>query len=196
MVGRRDELGRLAYSAFFSDDQRIFLPGETTHGHYQIELRCDACHTPDGQVDEQTCLDCHGEYLKKIEDSHPAKKFRDPRNADRLEKINAMSCVECHREHAPAMTHGMGLTVPQDFCFQCHADIGDERESHKDLPFGGCSDSGCHNYHDNTALYENFLVKHINDLDHKHADSATVPMRNFAARWHAQNGPNQTIDRS
>ena len=33
-------------SKFNSDDRRMFLPGRTSHGHHQIELACNACHTP------------------------------------------------------------------------------------------------------------------------------------------------------
>jgi len=37
------------------------------------------------------------------------------------------------------------------------------RESHADLTFETCASAGCHNFHDNRALYEDFLVKHGND---------------------------------
>jgi hypothetical protein len=28
-----------------NEDAEMFLPGETSHGHYQIELSCDSCHS-------------------------------------------------------------------------------------------------------------------------------------------------------
>jgi predicted CXXCH cytochrome family protein len=53
----------------------------------------------------------------------------------------------------------MGLTLPEDYCFLCHEDIADERPSHQGMGFDTCASAGCHNYHDNKALYEAFLVK-------------------------------------
>lgn len=145
-----------------------FLIGETTSGHYQIELACKACHlTPFGGKEalQQSCINCHGEELKLVMDAHPAKKFNDPRNTDRLDKINAQLCVTCHREHKPQLTNAMGLTVPKDFCRLCHETIGEERPSHKDLNFSDCAGAGCHNFHDNRALYEDFLLKHAGQAD-------------------------------
>jgi hypothetical protein len=141
-----------------------FLLGETTSGHHQIELSCKACHlTPFGGKEalQKSCIRCHGAELKLADDSHPAKKFNDPRNADRLEKLDAQLCLSCHREHKPQLTGGMGVTVPQDFCQLCHADIAQERQSHRTLSFTSCADAGCHNYHDNRALFEDFLAKHV-----------------------------------
>jgi hypothetical protein len=148
--------------------QWLFLIGETTSGHYQIELACQACHlSPFGGKEalQESCVNCHGEELKLAKDSHPAKKFNDPRNADRLEKIDAQLCLTCHREHKPRLTGAMGVTVPGDFCRLCHEAIGVERPSHKGLSFAGCAATGCHNYHDNRALYEDFLLKHGSGLD-------------------------------
>jgi len=159
-----------------------FLIGETTVGHHQIELACKACHiTPFGGTAalQQSCMNCHGEELRRADDAHPAKKFNDPRNADRLEKINAQLCISCHREHKPEQTHAMGVTVPNDVCVLCHAAIGEERESHEGLAFTSCTDAGCHNFHDNRALYEDFLVKHLDEPDVK-----TAPIRSVALLPH------------
>jgi predicted CXXCH cytochrome family protein len=151
-------------AAMLSEDhQWPFLIGKMTTGHHQIELACKACHlSPFGGKEalQESCVGCHGEELRQAKDSHPAKKFNDPRNADRLAKLNAQSCLSCHREHKPQLTRAMGVTVPDDFCALCHADIAQERSSHKGLSFNGCANAGCHNYHDNQALYEDFLVKH------------------------------------
>lgn len=146
-----------------NEDATVFLPGPTTHGHYQIEMKCAACHEPWGGVREQSCIDCHGAALKAGNDSHPQSKFTDPRNADRLLAIAADKCVTCHREHRPENTLAMGVTQPQDFCQHCHAEVAQERPSHKGMSFTTCSSVGCHNYHDNTALYEDFLAKHATD---------------------------------
>jgi predicted CXXCH cytochrome family protein len=158
----------LALSGYFStrlfgDDRRLFLPNTTSHGHYQIELACGTCHTPFDGVKQEACNQCHGEELAAVNDSHPRKKFEDPRNADRLTVLDARYCVTCHVEHQPERTLAMGVTQPVDFCFNCHAEIAKDLPSHKNYAFDGCAAGGCHNYHDNTALYEDFLVKHLNE---------------------------------
>ena len=112
-------------------------------------------------------------------DSHPRSKFTDPRNADRLQAIDALACTTCHTEHRPRITLANGLTQPPDLCFHCHAKIGEERPSHQGMAFTTCTDSGCHNFHDNRALYTDFLIKHLDDLDTR--PGARVPERQFAA---------------
>jgi hypothetical protein len=147
----------------FGDDRRLFLPNASSHGHYQIELACDTCHTPFAGVKQEACNQCHGEELAAVNDSHPPKKFEDPRNADRLTVLDARYCVTCHVEHQPERTRAMGVTQPDDYCFHCHAEIARERPSHANFAFDSCASAGCHNYHDNTALYEDFLVKHLDE---------------------------------
>jgi hypothetical protein len=161
------------------NDRTIFLPGRTSHGHYQIELACNACHTPWMGVKEKACHDCHAAELKLANDSHPKSKFTDPRNADRLKLIQADNCVTCHREHVPEQTRAMGVTLPDDFCTHCHQDTLTERPSHKNYPFNSCANAGCHNYHDNTALYEDFLSKHLRESATR--DSASVARRDLLA---------------
>ena len=140
-----------------------FLIGETSHGHYQIELSCNACHTEafgGTEMIQNTCVDCHEDELKAAMDSHPKSKFTDPRNADLVDILDARYCVSCHVEHNPDVLHPMGVSLQTDYCVQCHLDIGDDRPSHENMEFDSCASAGCHNYHDNTALYENFLLKH------------------------------------
>ncbi|MBA4743233.1 MAG: cytochrome c3 family protein [Azoarcus sp.] len=144
----------------------LILPGETTHGHHQIELACDACHTEgfaDREAVQASCEGCHATGLKASQDSHPRKKFTDPANFERLEAIEATYCVSCHVEHKPDITHAGGVTVPKDFCVLCHAQIAETRPSHEGMAFQTCTNSGCHNYHDNLALKENFLLDHADD---------------------------------
>jgi len=163
----------------------VLLPGHTTHGHYQIELTCESCHsTPFGgrEAIQEACVKCHGAELKDADDKHPASKFDDPRNADRLEKLDAQLCVTCHAEHKPAITLAMGLTQPQDVCHTCHSGEEEMPPDHKDFKFEGCAASGCHNYHDNRALYEDFLLKHAHDSKLK--DSMLLPPREFAIAVH------------
>lgn len=147
-------------------DQSILMPGPLSNGHYQLTENCQACHTsPFGgkEVLQQACIDCHGDERKKPQDSHPMSKFKDPRNADLLSKINAASCISCHTEHKAEITHKDGLTLPKDFCIHCHQDIGEDRPSHKDMDFMTCKNSGCHNYHNNRAIYTDYLVKHLDE---------------------------------
>lgn len=169
-------IGYFSVEMFVSNKQR-FLPGQTTSAHHQIELACDLCHTPLDGVKQEVCLDCHGEALKQKSDSHAAKVFNDPRSYAMLEKLDAKRCVTCHAEHLGEQYKDKAASVPTDFCYACHNDIGQERVSHKGLSPEGCSASGCHNYHDNTALYEDFVKKHLDELDTY--SYSGVPLRNI-----------------
>lgn len=154
--------GYYSFRLFASDDQEAFLIGPATHGHHQIELACGSCHTSPfggGEVLQSACVDCHGDELRAADDSHPKAKFTDPRNADRLQQLDARQCVTCHREHQLEQTGAMGVSLPQDYCFLCHQDIAQDRPSHQGMAFDTCASAGCHNYHDNQALYEDFLIK-------------------------------------
>lgn len=146
------------------------LIGKTTSGHHQIELACSACHASAfSNADEidKTCKGCHSAELEAAKDSHPIKKFRDPRNADRLEKLAANKCITCHTEHREEVTNPIGVTLPNDYCALCHQDVAKNRPSHTGLGFETCASAGCHNYHDNTALYEDFLEKHSANVELK-----------------------------
>lgn len=164
--------------------QVVFLPGPSTNGHHQIEHDCAACHAPEGGIDQNKCLSCHGAELQASQDSHPRAKFTDPRNADRLTGLDALACITCHVEHQPGITHAMGVTLPEDYCLHCHADVAKERPTHQGLPFSGCLSNGCHNYHDNRALHESFLAKHLDDPDHR-VDGRSAP-RDLHHHWKKQ----------
>ncbi len=174
-------LAWLSYAMLEGDDKRVFMPGPLSGGHHQIGVACGACHTDPlggGEVLQKACIDCHGKDRKKPFDSHPRSKFQDPRNADRLENINALTCITCHVEHRPDITAENGVTQPGDFCFHCHADVGDDRPSHQDMAFDTCNAAGCHNFHNNRALYTDFLVKHLHEPDL--LDNPVLPAREFA----------------
>lgn len=151
--------------ALSGQSEDVFMPGETSHGHHQIEMACSVCHTTGMGVKQEACTQCHAEELERVNDSHPVIKFKDPRNAGRLEKIEATLCVTCHREHQPEITGEMGVTVPMDYCFHCHEKIGEQRPSHEGMGFDTCATAGCHNFHDNSALYERFLAEHLDEPD-------------------------------
>ena len=159
----------------FSKDQRLFLPDKTSDGHYQIEIVCDVCHTPFEGVKQQACLDCHEEELKRARDSHSSKKFKDPRHAEFLAQVDALLCITCHKEHQPQHMSSMTVTIADDFCFPCHQDVAKDRPSHQGMPFNECR--ACHNYHDNTALYEDFLEKHLDEP--AVLQEPILPERNF-----------------
>lgn len=146
-------IAMVGYSA-----RRRFQPGRTTDGHHQIEIACDRCHTPFDGVRQEACLDCHAAELEAALDSHAASIFEDPRNAADLDRLDVRECITCHTEHQPALTGPMGVTLPSDFCDPCHATVAEDRPTHRGLSIDTCASAGCHNYHDNRALYEDFLV--------------------------------------
>lgn len=167
LAGSLFGLVALAYAITHGTDKRFLMPGPMTHGHHQIALACETCHgdpygsfVDDGEAMDEACLGCHGDLRKKPIDAHPETKFKDPRNAARLEKIDVLRCVTCHAEHKPEITHAEGYTQPVDFCVHCHADVGENRPSHAGMGFETCNSAGCHNFHDNRALYTDFLLKH------------------------------------
>ncbi|MFT6045368.1 MAG: hypothetical protein ACI9WC_001068 [Arenicella sp.] len=179
--------GLLAYS-MFSGDRQLFLPGKTTHGHHQIELKCDTCHVESfkaGKPMQEACLTCHSESMEQARDTHPKKKFTDPRNSGLLSNLNATECVTCHAEHSPEITGEHGVTLPEDFCFYCHRDIAKDRPSHEGFEFDSCSSSGCHNYHDNRALYEKFLQKNIEKPNILNTKKTLIA--NGVAAWKSKN---------
>ena len=168
----------------------VFLPGETTNGHHQIETNCAVCHRPDAGVTDQSCIDCHDADLKQSRDTHARSKFNDPKKADLLQHIDATNCLSCHIEHQEEQTDEIGVTVPADYCFHCHQDVAKTRPSHTAFAFDSCATAGCHNYHDNTALYENFLHKHSGQT--AITQNAANPLRKLQ-QWLLENSSqNQT----
>ncbi|MGG7567207.1 cytochrome c3 family protein [Rhodovulum sp. DZ06] len=182
--------GALGAAVFLGGDRSPLAPGETTGVHHQVELACETCHAADPWDDfadskaqlkdlNKTCRGCHDDELKVSNDSHPRKKFRDPRMADYWAKIDARDCTSCHVEHAPEITRPMGVTLAEDFCVACHSegdqDVRVNRPSHAGLGFDTCASAGCHNFHDNRAIYEDFLVKHADEPWLK--DHAVLPLR-------------------
>ncbi len=153
-------------------DRAPLLIGATTDGHHQFESACETCHAAPAFADaaeaeaalNQTCRDCHEDELRDADDSHPRSRFRDPRMAVYREALDARLCTACHVEHRPEITRPGAVTVAGDFCVACHfegeQDVRAARPSHADLAFDTCASAGCHNYHDNRALYADFLVRH------------------------------------
>ncbi|MGB0713731.1 MAG: cytochrome c3 family protein, partial [Gammaproteobacteria bacterium] len=172
----------LAHALTTAPDKTVFMPGPLTDGHHQLADRCDVCHGGafgGGEVLQEKCVECHGDQRVKPLDSHPRSKFKDPRNADRLEKINALVCTTCHVEHKPEITAANGLTEPRDLCVHCHENVAEDRPSHEGMPMDTCATAGCHNFHNNRALYTDFLIKHL----HEPAvlEEPELPTKDFAA---------------
>jgi hypothetical protein len=174
-------IGWFSWDLLGADDKSLFMPGPLADGHHQLADDCGACHTDPlggGEVLQKACIDCHGWERIKPLDSHPRGKFQDPRNAERLVNIDALHCVTCHTEHRPEITLADGLTQPRDLCFHCHMEIAEERPSHTGMDFMSCKNSGCHNFHDNRALYTDFLIKHLDEPATRKA--ALLPQRQLA----------------
>lgn len=154
--------------ALGSKDKRAFMPGRLSYSHHQIELACNSCHgtafSSKTEI-EASCRHCHSDELQALEDSHGTKKFGDPRNAKWLKVMDAKHCLSCHQEHVPEQTSAMTLSQPKDFCAACHADVGQDRPSHRGIDAATCSNAGCHHYHDNRVLNEDFITAHLNQSD-------------------------------
>ena len=162
----------VAATMFIGGDRRMLLTGRTTNAHHQLEASCETCHGETAfasaaaarQALNRSCRNCHEDNLDDADDSHPRSKFRNPRMAAYWRRLDARFCTSCHVEHRPEITRPGGVTVAMDFCVACHAegdqDVRADRPSHAGLAFDTCASAGCHNYHDNRALYEDFLVDH------------------------------------
>lgn len=177
-------------------DRRMLLIGKTTDAHHQFEMSCETCHATSAfagaaaaeKALNKTCRKCHEDELKAADDSHPRKKFRNPRMAAYWEKLDARLCTSCHLEHRPEITRTSAVTVAMDFCVACHSegdqDVRWDRPSHADLTFDTCASAGCHNYHDNRALYEDFLLEHAGG-----PALAPSPVHALTARHRARESP-------
>ena len=177
-------------------DRRALLIGATTGTHHQLEMACETRHAAPAFADAQTaekelnktCRDCHEDALDDDDDSHSRKRFRSPRMAAYWEQLDARVCTTCHVEHRPEITRASAVTVAMDFCVACHSegdqDIRAARPNHADLSFDTCASSGCHNYHNNRALYEDFLVKHAGQ-----PRLTAEPVHALSAQYHAWEPP-------
>lgn len=149
--------------AFGSEQQTIFLPGQTSEGHFLFEASCVSCHDGFKPVTNETCLRCH--QTEMAEDKHGPKKFRDPRYAEDLAKLEVLTCTTCHNEHV--YIYGRGVHLQPDLCMTCHADTinPDEKngflQSHEGFSADGCWTAGCHNFHDHRSISTGFLYDNL-----------------------------------
>lgn len=140
--------------AFALDQRAVFLPGETSEGHFLLEVSCQSCHDGFQPVSNDTCMRCHEAEL--AEDVHPPQKFLDPRWANLKERLDVTTCTTCHAEHVHMF--GRGVHLQPDLCMACHEGIiqGD-LASHDDFSRDGCWTAGCHNFHDHRSISRGFL---------------------------------------
>jgi len=145
-------------AAFALDHKQVFLPGETSVGHYLFETSCASCHEGFKPVSNETCMRCH--EAEMAEDKHGAAKFRDPRWAGELAKIEALTCTTCHNEHVHMF--GRGVHLQPDLCMNCHQGIIEgDLKSHDGFAADGCWTAGCHNYHDHRSISTGFLIENL-----------------------------------
>ena len=143
-----------AVFALGTEQQRIFLPGETSEGHFLFETSCASCHEGFKPVTNETCMRCH--EAEMVEDKHGPKKFRDPRWASDLEKLEVLTCTTCHNEHVHMF--GRGVHLQPDLCMACHQGIiNGDMQSHTGFSPDGCWTAGCHNFHDHRSISTGFL---------------------------------------
>ncbi|NET84345.1 MAG: hypothetical protein F6J94_21230 [Moorea sp. SIO1F2] len=148
-------------AAFALDHRSVFLPGTTSEGHVLFEVSCNSCHEGFKPVTNETCMRCH--EAEMAADAHGAKKFRDPRWAELLTKIDVLTCTACHNEHVHMF--GRGVHLKPDLCMACHEGIitGD-LASHTGFARDGCWTAGCHNFHDHRSISTGFLRQNIDQL--------------------------------
>ena len=145
-------------AAFAFNNKQVFLPGETSVGHYLFEASCNSCHDGFKPVSNDTCTRCHEAELTG--DAHGNKKFLDPRWAEDLAKLEVLTCTTCHNEHVHMF--GRGVHLQPDLCMTCHEGIitGDLK-SHDGFAADGCWTAGCHNYHDHRSISTGFLRQNL-----------------------------------
>ncbi len=186
----------VAVTMTVAGDRRMLLSGQTTYAHHQLEMACETCHgrsifasamTAEKSLNKN-CRKCHEDELKAAKNSHSRKRFRNPRMAEYWNKLDARLCTTCHVEHHPEITRASAVTVAMDFCVACHSqgeqDIRTTRASHAGLGFETCATAGCHNFHDNRALFEDFLLGHA-----ARPEPVRPAVHVLAARYLARPGP-------
>ncbi len=145
-------------AAFALDKRSVFLPGETSDGHTLIEASCSSCHQGFKPVSNETCMRCH--EAEMATDAHGAKKFRDPRWAELLSKLDVLTCTACHQEHVHIFARGVHLKP--DLCMNCHQGVIEgEMASHKGFTADGCWTASCHNFHDHRSISTGFLRQNL-----------------------------------
>jgi len=136
----------------------VFLPGTTSEGHHLFEASCTSCHEGFKPVSNATCTRCHEAEL--VADQHGAKKFRDPRWAGLMSRLDVLTCTTCHHEHVSMF--GRGVHLEPDLCMACHEGIiQGNLQSHTGFAPNGCWTGGCHNFHDHRSISTGFLYKNL-----------------------------------
>lgn len=147
-------------AAFALEQKQIFMPGETSVGHYLFDTSCGSCHEGFKPVTNETCNRCHEAEL--AEDAHGAIKFRDPRWAAYRDNIDVLTCTACHNEHVHMF--GRGVHLQPDLCMVCHEELTvTQLKSHEGFAADGCWTAGCHNFHDHRTISTGFLRQNMGE---------------------------------
>ncbi|MBE9076580.1 cytochrome c3 family protein [Romeria aff. gracilis LEGE 07310] len=147
-------------AAFALEQKQIFMPGETSVGHYLFDTSCASCHEGFKPVTNETCNRCHEAEL--AEDAHGATKFRDPRWATYRDNIDVLTCTACHNEHVHMF--GRGVHLQPDLCMVCHEELTvSQLKSHEGFAADGCWTAGCHNFHDHRTISTGFLRQNMGE---------------------------------
>lgn len=146
-------------------------PGPMTPGHEA--MACEACHkAAPGTIRQQAqanvahwlgrrddgaafgnvpvssthCVHCH----TRAKDRHPIHRFREPRFLDVVVKLDARTCLSCHREH-----RGERVFIKGTECVLCHERLVMKNDpldvSHATLVKQSRWETclGCHDFHGN-----------------------------------------------
>ena len=144
--------------AFALERKSIFLPGESSEGHFLFEASCASCHDGFKPVSNDNCNRCHEAELEN--DLHGTKKFLDPRWAALRENVDVLTCTACHSEHVFMFDRGVHLQP--DLCMACHEELTlTQLASHKGFESDGCWTAGCHNYHEHDTISTGFLRENM-----------------------------------
>ncbi|MFV2055448.1 MAG: cytochrome c3 family protein [Thiohalomonadales bacterium] len=98
------------------------------------------------QVSNDACVYCHD----RPSDTHPVYRFMEPRFSKVRAKLQAQTCIFCHKEHTARR-----ITIDRIFCRYCHEKLSIKNDtlstSHAKLvirkDWKTCL--GCHDYHGN-----------------------------------------------
>ncbi len=158
--------------AAVANQDEILSPGPVNPGHEAVD--CTSCHLPatgshrqqiqanlqkfmagentdapfhSEPVDNSACEDCHD---RKMEDRHPAFRFKEPRFKEARASVAPQYCVSCHQEHT-----GKRVANGGDFCGSCHREFEEGQKikgpDHQALAdqerFDTCLK--CHDFHGN-----------------------------------------------
>lgn len=142
---------------------------------YAVGARKESVDFGTQDVTLENCLQCHD----RPNDRHPTHRFTEPRFKEAVKKVDATTCITCHKEH-----HGERVSItPVNYCMNCHQDLEVENDpldvSHKTLiakeEWLTCIQ--CHDFHGN---HKYKVAEHLKD---------TIPMTALQAYFEGGKDP-------